>query len=89
MLKSSIFICFKVKLQNVRARRDQRLPKFMDLEVETLVSLHRPEQTLSHENSGCPKLPSKFLAQEEFDFESSKSQSNDTCFTILPLKIIS
>lgn len=67
MLKSSIFICFKVKLQNVRARRDQRLPKFMDFEVETLVTLHRPEQTLSHENSGCPKLPSKFLAQEEFD----------------------
>ena len=32
MLKSSIFICFKVKLQNVRARRDQRLPKFMDFE---------------------------------------------------------
>lgn len=41
MLKSSIFICFKVKLQNVRARRD-KLPKFMDFEVETLVSLHRP-----------------------------------------------
>ena len=30
MLKWSIFICFKVKLQNVRAKRDQRLPKFMD-----------------------------------------------------------
>ena len=54
--------------------------------VETLVSLHKPEQTLSHENSGCPKLPSKFLAREQFDFESSNSQSNVTCFTILPLK---
>ena len=37
--------------------------------VETPVSLHRPEQTLRHENSGCPKLPSKLLAQEEFNFE--------------------
>ena len=52
--------------------------------VETLVSLHRPQKTLSHENSGCPKLPSKFLAQEELDFKSSDSQSNDACFPILP-----
>lgn len=37
--------------------------------VETLVSLHRPEQTLSHENSGHPKLPSKFLAREESEIK--------------------